>query len=57
MKAVIFAGGLGTRLAEEPRKPKPMVEIEGDQSSGIFLKFLAPMELVNSSSAVVIKAM
>jgi glucose-1-phosphate cytidylyltransferase len=30
MKAVIFAGGLGTRLSEETRvKPKPMVEIGG----------------------------
>ncbi len=31
MKAVILAGGLGTRLAEERRgtRPKPMVEIGG----------------------------
>ncbi len=30
MKAVIFAGGLGTRISEETnRKPKPMVEIGG----------------------------
>ena len=30
MKAVIFAGGLGTRLSEETEiKPKPMVEIGG----------------------------
>lgn len=30
MKAVIFAGGLGTRIAEESvNKPKPMVEIGG----------------------------
>jgi glucose-1-phosphate cytidylyltransferase len=30
MKVVILAGGLGTRLSEDPpRKPKPMVEIGG----------------------------
>lgn len=30
MKAVIFAGGLGTRISEETStRPKPMVEIGG----------------------------
>ena len=37
MKAVILAGGFGTRIAEETHlKPKPMIEIEGNQSSGTF---------------------
>ena len=35
MKAVILAGGLGTRLTEETvSKPKPMVEIEENQFCG-----------------------
>ena len=29
MKAVILAGGLGTRLSEDLLRPKPMVEIGG----------------------------
>ena len=29
MKAVILAGGIGTRIAEETRTPKPMIEIGG----------------------------
>jgi len=30
MKAVILAGGLGTRISEETHlKPKPMIEISG----------------------------
>ena len=32
MKAIILAGGLGTRISEETAdKPKPMVEIAGVQ--------------------------
>ena len=31
MKAVILAGGFGTRISEESHlKPKPMIEIGGD---------------------------
>ena len=34
MKAVILAGGLGTRLSEETHlKPKPMVDIGGKEIS------------------------
>ncbi len=30
MKAVILAGGLGTRISEESHlRPKPMVEVDG----------------------------
>ena len=36
MKALILAGGLGTRISEESvNKPKPMIEIEEDQFYGI----------------------
>ena len=35
MKAVILAGGLGTRLSEETDlKPKPMIEIMANRSFG-----------------------
>ena len=37
MKAVILAGGKGTRISEETYlKPKPMVEIGVNQFYGIF---------------------
>ena len=37
MKAIILAGGLGTRISEETSsKPKPMVEIVKNQFCGIF---------------------
>ena len=41
MKAVILAGGRGERLNEETTiRPKPMVEIGGNLSFGIYLKAL-----------------
>lgn len=37
MKAVILAGGFGIRLNEETvQKPKPMIEIGGNQCFGTF---------------------
>ena len=40
MKAVILAGGLGTRLSEETNlKPKPMVEIGGKPILWHIMKF------------------
>src|SRR6266568_2648401 len=42
MKAVILAGGLGTRLSEETEiKPKPMVEIGGRPILWHIMKHLA----------------
>ena len=36
MKAVILADGLGTRISEETYlKPKPMIEISGNNSQAI----------------------
>ena len=47
MKAVILAGGLGTRLSEETLlKPKPMVEIGGKPILWHILKIIAIMELM-----------
>ena len=44
MKAVILAGGFGTRLSEETvLKPKPMVEIENKPIIWHIMKFLAIM--------------
>ena len=47
MKAVILAGGFGTRLSEETvLKPKPMVEIENKPIIWHIMKFLAIMVLI-----------
>ena len=44
MKAVILAGGYGTRISEETHlKPKPMVEIGGRPILGIFLRYIVLM--------------
>ena len=53
MKAVILAGGLGTRLSEETYlKPKPMVEIEVSDPLHI-MKLYFIMELKSSLSVQV----
>ena len=54
MKAVILAGGLGTRLSEETAlRPKPMVEIGG---MPIFSKYIRTTASMSLSFVVVIKA-
>ena len=43
MKAVILAGGLGTRISEEPQvRPKPMVEIGGRPILWHIMKIYSP---------------
>ena len=49
MKAVILAGGLGTRLSEETHlKPKPMVEVGGKPILWHILKYIVTIMLMNS---------
>jgi len=44
MKVVIFAGGLGTRLAEETDvRPKPMVEIGGKPNTLAYNENIQPL--------------
>ncbi|MBO8219553.1 glucose-1-phosphate cytidylyltransferase [Prochlorococcus marinus] len=46
MKAVILAGGLGTRISEETHiKPKPMIEIGGMPIIWHIMKFLSSYEI------------
>ena len=52
MKAVILAGGMGTRLSEETgTRPKPMVEIGGRPILWHILKMYSHMGSTNSLSA------
>ena len=47
LQAVILAGGLGSRLAEETHlRPKPMVEIGGKPILWHILRFTATMVLM-----------
>ena len=56
MKAVILAGGLGSRLSEETHnKPKPMVEIGGKPILWHIMKIYASHNIKNLLFAVVIK--
>ncbi len=57
MKAVILAGGLGTRLSEETHlKPKPMVEIGGRPILWHIMKISRPTASTTSSFAAATKA-
>ena len=52
MKAVILAGGLGTRITEETSvRPKPMVEIGGKPILWHIMKIYSPTASTTSSSA------
>ena len=57
MKAVILAGGRGTRLSEETGlRPKPMVEIGGRPILWHILKIYEAHGITISSSALAIAA-
>ena len=48
MKAVILAGGLGTRLAEETSvRPKPMVEVGGMPILWHIMKTYSALSLIH----------
>ena len=58
MKAVILAGGLGTRLSEETvSKPKPMVEIGGKPILWHIMKTYSHYGINDLLFVVVIKGM
>ena len=47
MKAVILAGGFGTRISEESEyKPKPMIEIGINPFYGILWKYILIMAIM-----------
>ena len=57
MKAVILAGGLGSRLSEETAlRPKPMVEIGGKPMLWHIMKIYAAHGITSSSSASATRA-
>ena len=58
MKAVILAGGYGSRLSEETEtKPKPMIEIGGRPILWHIMKYYSFLELMNLLYVVVTKVM
>ena len=57
MKAVILAGGLGTRISEETHlKPKPMIEIGGKPILWHIMNYTLIIMSMNSLFVVDIKA-
>ena len=58
MKAVILAGGLGTRIPRRPVvRPKPMIEIGGKPILWHIMKIYSAHGITTSSSAWATRAM